>query len=92
MHINAKLGGKSSQGKDILRVNAPNIAKGAKVRLQKKVGGKWMNVGKAKKLDGSGDRQFGVKDRNGNRVTKYRAKVSGTAYVYGDPTPVKRLK
>ncbi len=93
VEINAKLSGRSSQGKDILKVKAPNIAKGAKVRLQKKVGnGKWRNVGKVKRLDGSGDRQFGVKDRNGNRVTKYRAKVSGTPFTYRDRTPVKRLK
>ncbi len=90
--INAKLRGVSSQGKDILTVKAPNIAAGAKVRLQKKVGNKWVQVGKVKTLDGSGDRQFGVKDRNGNKVTKYRAKVSATDFIFADNTPVKRLK
>src|SRR5690606_29827877 len=90
--INVKLTGKSSQGKDILKVNAPAIAKGAKVVLQKKVNGKWTQVGKAKKLDGSGDRQWGTKDRNGKKVTKYRAKVTGNAAVKGDVTPVARVR
>jgi hypothetical protein len=91
-HINAKLRGKSSQGKDILTVKAPNIAAGAKVRLQKKVGNKWVTIGKVKTLDGSGDRQFGVKDRNGNKVTKFRAKVSATDFIFGDTTPVLRQR
>jgi hypothetical protein len=91
-HINALLRGTSSGGKDILKVNAPNIANGAKVRLQKKTKSGWVFIGKAKRLDGSGDRQFGVKDRNGNTGTKYRAKVTGTANIFGDTSPVKRLR
>jgi len=90
--INVKLTGKSSGKKDILTVNAPSIAVGAKVMLQKKVGKKWVQVGKTKKLDGSGDRQFGVKDKNGKKVTKYRAKVMANKAVFGDTTPVLRLK
>jgi len=92
VHINALLGGKSSQGRDILKVNAPSVAKGAKVTLQKKVGNKWKKIGKVKRLDGAGDRQFGVKDRNGKRVTKYRAIVSGNSNIFRDATPVLRLR
>ncbi len=90
-HINALLSGRSSQGRDILKVNAPSIAEGAKVRLQKRANGKWVTV-KVKFLDGSGDRKIGVKDRNGKKVTKYRAKVSGTANTFKDTTPFVRLK
>ena len=90
--INVKLRGKSSGGKDILTVDAPSIAKGATAVLQKKVKGKWVQVGKAKKLDGAGNRQWGTKDRNGSKVTKYRAIVSGNSKVLRDVSPVKRQR
>jgi hypothetical protein len=90
--ITALLSGKSSQGKDILRVYTQAVAKGAKVVLQKKVNGKWTQVGKVKNLDDAGDRQFSVKDRNGKKITKFRAIVSPTASSQGDLTPVLRQK
>ena len=89
--INAKLRGHSSQGRDVLTVNAPGIAEGATVRLQKRANGRWVTI-KTKTLDGAGDRKMGVKDRNGKKVTKYRAKVSPTSRTFADTTPFKRLK
>jgi hypothetical protein len=80
----AKLSGKNKGNKDVLSVNAKSFAAGANVRLQKKTSNGWKQVGPAQKLNSSGDRSFSVKDKNGNKVTKYRAKVSATVDTTSD--------
>jgi hypothetical protein len=77
--INVKLTGKNaSNNRDRLKVDAPSIAAQATVRLQKKVNGVWKKVGPTETLNAFGNKVFKVKDKNGNKVTKYRAKVSPT--------------
>lgn len=88
--INAKLTGRSTRGRDVLRVHAPAIARGGEVRLEKKTAGQWRQVGRSKRLDADGDRAFSLRDRNGRRVTRYRAVVDTGRYA--DITPVVRLR
>jgi hypothetical protein len=90
--INAKLRGKSAGKKDVLTVDAPSNANGAKVKLQKKVGGKWKQVGKSKTLNGLGNTTFKVADKNGKKATRYRAVVAGTVDTKGDTTKSVSLK
>ena len=89
---NAKLSGKNQGNKDVLKVNAKSVAAGAKVRLQKKTSNGWKQVGKAKRLNSSGYKSFKVKDKNGNKVTKYRAKVSATSDTTFDTSNVVKRK
>jgi hypothetical protein len=89
---NAKLSGKNKGNKDVLKVNAKSKAKGATVKLQKKTNNGWKQVGSAKTLNSSGDKSFKVKDKNGKKVTKYRAKVSATAKTTKDTSNVVKQK
>jgi len=90
--IVAKLSGKNRGGQDVLKVNAPALADGAAVRLQKKTKNGWKQIGAAKSLNSLGDASFKVDDKNGNQVTKYRAKVSPTTDTEGDTTDVVRQR
>ena len=88
----AKLSGKNQGNKDVLKVNTTSNAGGAKVKLMKKIGNKWKQVGKAKTLNSLGNTTFKVRDKNGNKVTKYRATVAGTVDTKADTTNVVRQK
>jgi hypothetical protein len=90
--IVAKLSGKNQGNKDVLTVKAPSNAAGATVKLQKKTSNGWKQVGKSMKLNASGDRTFKVKDKNGKKVTKYRAQVGGTTDTKKDTTNVVKQK
>lgn len=90
--IQAKLSGKSKGGKDILKVDAPSNADGAKVKLQKKTKNGWKQISKAKALNLLGNTTFKVADKNGNKVTRYRALVAGTNDTKPDTSNVVRLK
>ena len=84
--INAKLSGKNQGNKDVLKVDAPSNADGAKVKLQKKTANGWKQIGKAKTLNGLGNTTFKVADKNGNKITRYRALVGGTVDTKADTT------
>lgn len=78
--IKVNLSGRNSENRkrDILNITTSSDADltGDSVILQKKVDGVWKRVGaKGKTLDADGEARFSVRDRNGNKVTKYRAKV-----------------
>ena len=88
----AKLSGKNQGNKDVLKVNAKSKAKGATVKLQKKTSNGWKQVGPAKSLNSSGDKSFKVKDQNGNKGTKYRAKVGATSKTTKGTSNVKNQK
>ena len=90
--INAKIVKARSQGnKDVLTVNAPRAARGAKVLMYGKIGGKVVKVGKAR-LNNRGRATLKVRDRNGNKVTQYVAIVRSTSRTQQDATPVKRVR
>jgi len=76
--IRVNMTSRNQGNQDVLKVDVRSSAAGAKVKLMKKVGGGWKQVGKAKTLNSLGNTTFKVADKNGNRGTKYRAQVSGT--------------
>jgi hypothetical protein len=84
--IVARLRGNNRGNRDVLKVNAPTRAAGATVRLQKKTRNGWRQVGATKSLNALGNKSFSVRDRNGNRVTVYRAKVAATSDTRADTT------
>ena len=61
--INVKLTGKNQGNKDVLKVDTTSNAGGAKVKLMKKVGGDWKQVGAAKTLNALGSATFKVADK-----------------------------
>jgi hypothetical protein len=90
--IVAKLTGKNNGGKaDRLKVNAPNRADGAKVVLWKLTKNGKVKVGQGT-LNDNGNKSFKVKDRNGNKVTRYIAKVMKTSASSGDTTNRKGVR
>ncbi|GEP40367.1 hypothetical protein NPS01_40300 [Nocardioides psychrotolerans] len=93
IEIVAKLTGVSNgPANDKLKVNAPSSAAGAEVRLFKVIDGRRIQVGKTKGLNSFGNATFIVRDRNGNRLTKYVAVVVKTARTLGDVTNPKRVR
>ena len=52
----------------------------------------WKNVGQAKSLNSVGNKKFVVRDKNGNKVTRYRAKVSATSDTRADTSNVVRRR
>ena len=90
--IDVRLRGNNRGNKDVLRVNGPTKAAGATVRLQKKTANGWKNVGQAKSLNSVGNKKFVVRDKNGNKVTRYRAKVSATSDTRADTSNVVRRR
>jgi hypothetical protein len=77
--ISASLTGADNGAKaDKLKVDAPDEASGATVKLFKVVSGARKRVATST-LNASGNRTFTVADTNGTRYTKYIAKVSPTA-------------
>ena len=89
--IDTKLSGRSVQNRDVLKVNGPSIYAGAQVRLQRKRDGDWRRVGQVRRLDGSGNRAFRVRDRNGRLPTRYRAVVAASEEIRGDTSNMVRL-
>jgi hypothetical protein len=68
-----------SEGKtDVLFANADSQAAGATVKLFKKVNGAWKRVGLGT-LNANGNYHFRVADKNGKKVTQYKATCSATA-------------
>jgi hypothetical protein len=90
--IDVRLRGKNRGNKDVLRVNGPTKAAGAVVRLQKKTANGWKNISQAKVLNSVGNKKFVVRDKNGNKVTKYRAKVAATVDTKADTSNVVRRR
>jgi hypothetical protein len=79
-------------GNDRLFVNAPSIAKTAKVTLYKvRKNGSLAKVSTAR-LNRNGNKTFVVKDVAKRAWTKYVAKVSATAKTKADTTPRKRVR
>lgn len=76
---------------DRLKVNAPSSAYGATVKLFRYVDGVRKLV-RTSTLRANGNRAFTVDDKNGNRRTKYIAKVSRTETTLGDWTNPLRVR
>ena len=76
---------------DKVKVDAPSAAHGATVRLYKQAAGVRKLVATST-LNASGNRTFKVADKNGNRYTKYVAKVSRTEATLADWTNPKRVR
>lgn len=81
--VDVSLSGLNSENKkrDILTVSASSqaVLTGTPVILQKKVDGVWKTIAdRSKTLASDGSARFSVKDKNGNKVTKYRVKVKAT--------------
>lgn len=81
--VKVNISGRNSENgkRDIINVSASSKGDltGAGVILQKKVAGEWVRIGaKGVTLDSNGKARFSVKDKNGNKVTKYRVKVKAT--------------
>lgn len=90
--INAKLSGTNKgNGKDKLTVKAPGKAAGATVKLYKVVNGKKKLVASGT-LNSQGDKTWTVQDKNGNKKTKYVAKVMATSKTKADTTNSIKLK
>lgn len=90
--IVAKLVGSNNGSKaDVVKVDGPSSAAGAKVRLYKLVNGvrKFVMAGN---LGTSGNKVFTVADKNGKSYTKYVAVVSPTAKTKGDTTNTKSVR
>ncbi|MFC5177409.1 hypothetical protein [Nocardioides taihuensis] len=77
--IEVQLKGKDNGGKDdVLTVDGPKSAAGATVKLYKVKADGSKKLLKTSTLNGKGNKQFTVNDKNGNDKTKYVAKVSAT--------------
>ena len=76
---------------DKVKVDAPSAAHGATVRLFKQAAGVRKLVATST-LNASGNRTFKVADKNGNRYTKYIAKVSRTETTLADWTNYLRVR
>lgn len=90
--ITARLSGVNKRnGADKLTVKAPAKAAGATVELYKFVNGKKVLVGTAT-LNSQGKKVWTVRDTNGNKKTKYVAKVKATETTKADTTNAVRVK
>ena len=90
--IRVLLSGRSkAPGRDVLSVVGPMVLRGGHVLLQAKVHDAWRPIGRVRSMNRDGDATFSVPDRNGSRVTKYRAIVLPGAWSLGDVSPVLRL-
>ncbi len=79
-------------GKDKLTVKAPAAAAGAQVKLYKvRASGKRVLVGTGV-LNANGKKVWRLRDTNGNRVTKYVARVSATQATKADTTNKVRVR
>ncbi|NPD06958.1 hypothetical protein HN031_19970 [Nocardioides sp. zg-1308] len=68
-------GSGSDTGADRLRVTGPATAAGERIRVHARVAdGHWLVV-RTLRLDRKGDASLTVRDRNGNRVTRYRVRL-----------------
>ena len=76
---------------DKLKVNAPDAAAGATVTLYRVLDGHRKAVS-TKTLNKHGNKKFTVADTNGNKRTKYYAKVSPTDATQGDRTNNVRVR
>jgi hypothetical protein len=72
------LKGYSEKKIDVLFANADSQAAGATVKLFKSVNGAWKRVGLGT-LNANGNYHFRVADKNGKKVTQYKATCSATA-------------
>lgn len=75
--IAPKVTATSKGSNDVIKVNGPTKAKGARVTLYKIVGGKSLKV-KATSLNTLGNANFSVADKNGSKLTAYKIVVSAT--------------
>lgn len=86
------LGANNGKADDVLTVNAESEAQGTTVKLFKiKKNGKKVLVGEDV-LNKNGDRKFTVNDANGNKFTKYVAKVMEGANTLKAKSNVKRVR
>ncbi len=90
--ISAALKSHNNGGKaDHLKVKSNPDAVGAVVKLFKSVNGKWHRVGMGN-LNKWGNAKFTVADHNGNKVTRYLAKVMPTDVTKGTKSNVKKVR
>lgn len=90
--ITAHLSGHNNGARpDRLKVNGPNVASGAQVKLFKIVNGKKKLVDFSH-LNKWGNHKFVVADRNGRAKAKYIARVVKTLTTWGDTTNKKRVR
>ncbi|WP_232679745.1 hypothetical protein, partial [Nocardioides sp. R-C-SC26] len=89
--IKPKLTTKNVKKGDKIVVKAPAKAKGAKVTVFKIVNGKRVRVAQGN-LNLRGGKQFVIKDRNGNKVTRYVAVIGQTKVTKRATTPVRGVK
>ncbi|MGA8256466.1 MAG: hypothetical protein WB767_07815, partial [Nocardioides sp.] len=90
-NINAQIKLRSARGGDKVTIKAPRLAKGAKVRVYKMVRGKRVFLAKGN-LGHRGVKTFTVKDRNGNKFTRYFAVVTQTSDTKRDKTPTRKVR
>jgi hypothetical protein len=92
--VNAHLSGVSKGNRDVLRlhVTPSGKAKGAVVRVQKRMNGKWVAWANTKELNKNDSQAWSFKDGNGNRVSKYRVIVGATENSRRDVSNVVRLR
>ncbi len=77
--------------RDVLSVVGPMVLRGGHALLQAKVHDAWRPIGRVSTMNRDGGATFSVPDRNGSRVTRYRAIVLPGAWSLGDVSPVLRL-
>jgi hypothetical protein len=90
--IKVKLTGANKGNKNVLRVSTTTKAKGAVVRVQKRMNGKWVAIANTKELRKNGKQAFSFRDKNGNRIDKYRVIVGGTENSKRGVSNVLRLR
>ena len=84
--------GNQADGDDVARVNAPSAAAGATVKLYKIRKDGTRKLIATKTANANGNAKFVVDDKNGQKYTKYQAKVGKTAKTFADWTPKKRVR
>lgn len=91
---NIKLTGASKGNKDVLRLTVKPAAKakGAVVRVQKRLNGKWVAWANTKELRKNGKQAWAFRDGNGNRISKYRVQVGNTENSRRGVSNVLRLR
>ena len=77
---------------DRLRVRGPSSAAGERIRVHVRTAGGHWRVLRRLRLDDTGDASVTVRDRNGNRVTRYRVRLLPNPRLFAFTSKVLRRR